>query len=94
MLSEARVTTTKPSVYLQQLCAHFGHRIPAEYTGEHGSIRFEAGTCDLRADPGTLVLRVQAEDQESLERLERVVGSHLERFGYRDTLQVQWTAQL
>jgi hypothetical protein len=93
MIAEARVKTGKPSLYLQQLCAHFGHRISAEHTEERGSIRFDAGTCELAAEPETLVVRVEAADQESLERLERVVGSHLERFGYRDALTVQWTAQ-
>jgi hypothetical protein len=37
-----------------------------------------------------LSLRVVAEEPESLERLERVIGSHLERFGRRDGLSVSW----
>ena len=38
----------------------------------------------------TLALEVSAPDAESHERMERVIGSHLERFGRRDELSVAW----
>ena len=38
------------------------------------------------------MLVLSAADEESHERMERVVGSHLERFGRRDELSVQWAA--
>jgi hypothetical protein len=38
-----------------------------------------------------LDLTVTAADEESRERLRRVIGSHLERFGRRDELTVSWT---
>ncbi|MBV9801694.1 MAG: DUF2218 domain-containing protein, partial [Solirubrobacterales bacterium] len=37
-----------------------------------------------------LRLEVSAADGESHERMERVIGSHLERFGRRDGLSVAW----
>lgn len=91
MLSEARVPTSRSSIYLKQLCRHFGHRLPAEVTGELGQIAFPYGSCELRAEPDELVLRVRAEDEEALARLEDVVGRHLERFGHREELKVSWS---
>jgi hypothetical protein len=37
-----------------------------------------------------LTIEVSAADEENHERMERVIGSHLERFGRRDELSVAW----
>ena len=89
--SEARVSTTRASRYLGQLCKHFEHRIPATYTGDHGRLEFESGVCLLDAADGTLVLRAEAKDEEQLGRLENVVARHLERFAFRDKPEIRWT---
>jgi hypothetical protein len=39
-----------------------------------------------------LTLQAQAPDEESLEQVKHVLGSHLERFGQRNELTVTWTA--
>jgi uncharacterized protein len=90
MTSRADVATTTPARYMKQLCRHFGHRQQAEFDDERGTIRFEFGVCDLAAGGEVLTLVVTAEGGEELERMERVVGSHLERFAHRDELTVTW----
>ena len=89
--SEARVSTTRASRYLGQLCKHFEHRIPATYSTEHGRLEFEVGVCHLDAADDVLILRAEAEDEERLGRLENVVGRHLERFAFRDRPEIRWT---
>jgi len=87
----ADVATAKASGYLQQLCKHFGHKIPVSFDPSQGRIEFEAGVCELDAtEPGVLRLRVSARDAEGLARLEGVVGSHLGRFAFREELRVEW----
>lgn len=88
--SVAEVRTEKPVPYMRQLCKHFGHKNEASYGEDSGSIRFPFGSCQLEAGDGVLVLGVDGEDAESLERMEQVIGSHLERFGKRDELSVTW----
>jgi uncharacterized protein len=90
--SVSHVATTKPVPYMRQLCKHFGHNNEAEYGERTGSIRFPYGLCELRAGESELTLTVSAEDTEALERMEHVVGSHLERFGRGDELAVSWQA--
>lgn len=92
MTYEANVATAKPAAYMKQLCRHFGHKVRSEWTEESGSITFDYGTCELRVAPDTLVLRTHADDAAAAERLRDVIGSHLERFGRRDELSVNWTA--
>ena len=88
--SSADVATDKPVAYMRQLCKHFGHKVDASFGENSGYIQFEFGRCELHASDGTLRLEVTAPDAESHERMERVIGSHLERFGRRDELSVTW----
>jgi hypothetical protein len=88
--SRAEVTTDKPVAYMRQLCKHFGHKVDASFGDDAGYIQFEYGRCALHASEGVLALEVTAGDEESHERMERVIASHLERFGRRDELSVAW----
>jgi uncharacterized protein len=86
--STADVSTDKPVPYMRQLCKHFGHKVDASFGEDSGYIQFEYGRCELQAAESKLRLEVSAADAESHERMERVIGSHLERFGRRDGLSV------
>jgi hypothetical protein len=44
----------------------------------------------LHTSERALNLEVSATNAENHERMERVIGSHLERFGRRDELSVTW----
>jgi uncharacterized protein len=88
--SEALVATDRPERYGSQLTKHFGNKIEASWADGSGTVKFDAGEAVLHAEDGILRMRVNAADQESLQRLEQVVGSHLVRFGQRDELQVEW----
>jgi len=95
--AEARLTTTlAASRYLGQLCRHFEHKLPATYDEgfHHGRIEFPFGVCTLAAEsPDTLVMTATAATAEDLERLERVIGSHLERFAFRETFTIDWQSR-
>jgi hypothetical protein len=91
-VSEARIVTTSGSKYLQQLCKHWSHKFEVEFTPEKGRVPFDANrVCDFVANADALTLRVQATDDESLSRTERVVIDHLKRFAFREDLgNVEW----
>jgi hypothetical protein len=92
-VSQAAVETGKASGYLQQLCKHFGHKIPVQFDSMHGRIEFPMGVCDLdaAAEPNVLRLRASAATADDLSRLEDVVARHLVRFAFREELEVAWT---
>jgi hypothetical protein len=48
--SIARIETEHASLYLQQLCKHFAHKLSVEFTPSQGRIPFTAGACVLAAD--------------------------------------------
>lgn len=85
--SISSIHTTKAGSYLRQLCRHFGHKVPVEFDARQGSISLPFGTCDLLARTEALILAVSGDD---IEKLEQVIGSHLERFAFRESLDVTW----
>lgn len=90
--SEAFVATEAAPRYLKQLVSHLGRRLTV--TEEGASMRFELselGRCLATPSETGLRLQAQAVSAEGLERVQDVVGRHLERFGQRHELDVRWT---
>jgi catechol 2,3-dioxygenase len=88
--ARANVVTDRPSPYLLQLCKHFRHKLDVTFDERAGTIPFAFGRCELRAADGVLELEAIAATPAELERVEHVIGSHLERFGRRHELGVSW----
>ena len=92
MVTEARVATDAPERYVTRLCTHVAHKTDATWEGGHGRTKFRDGTCTADAEPGALVLRVTAGDDEAAARLADVVARHLVRFAEgREALAVSWS---
>ena len=89
--SDARVATGHASRYLQQLCKHWSHKFPATaFDASHGVVPFGQATCTFDATPEALHMRLEAAPAE-IARMEEVVAKHLERFAFRETLDIKWT---
>lgn len=87
--SSAIVLTDCAGRFLQQLCTLFGDEVPTEFVPATGRITFPFGACTLRAEGASLIIVGEGESAD-LDRLERVVGDHLARFGFREKLAVSW----
>lgn len=90
--STTRVATTVPRRHLAQLCRHFAddHEVPVEQTDSHGRIEFPTSICMLDADLDALVLRVDAEDAETLTRTESLMARHIKRLGLAAPASLVW----
>jgi hypothetical protein len=65
-------------------------RAEVEWSETEGTVVLPWGRCALRAHPGALAVRVEAVDGEDVRRLQELVGGHVERFGRRERLKVEW----
>ncbi|OLZ74353.1 hypothetical protein AV521_01350 [Streptomyces sp. IMTB 2501] len=88
-LSQMRGMRHRPPV------AHGGGQMPPEvrhvdYSDTHGTIRFAQGLCTLQATSDTLTLRVEADDEDAMERLRNGIAGRVEKIGRRDRLTVTW----
>ncbi|MGI8310493.1 DUF2218 domain-containing protein [Saccharopolyspora hattusasensis] len=93
--SQARVGTGKPARYAKQLSSHLGRRCVVSEEPDGIRITLPAGSgvgsCLLVNESDVLALGAEAKNAEVLDRVQDVLGRHLERFGQRDELKVNWT---
>ncbi|MFD8740781.1 DUF2218 domain-containing protein [Streptomyces sp. NPDC059618] len=61
-----------------------------EFTDTHGTVRFADGLWTLNATTDALTLRVDADDEEALRRLQDGIAARIEKIGRRDGLRVHW----
>ena len=92
MLSaRAEVATPTPDRYIRQLVSHLSHKATTELkSDETGVIAVHDGQCQLTGADELLVLEATADSSEGLAHIQDVVGRHLERFGARAALRVEW----
>ena len=73
---------------------HSGAGMPevlgVERADGRGIVRFAEGAWTLTATPGALLLRVEAADEQALERLRGAITARIEKIGRRDRLAVSW----
>jgi hypothetical protein len=62
----------------------------AEWSGTGGTVTLNWGQWTAQATVGTLKLRAEAADTESLQRIQDMLTTRLENFGRRDHLTVNW----
>ena len=77
--------------------AHGGAQAPpqvehAEWSATSGIVRLDWGGWTVQADPGTLRLHAEAADNASLRRIQDMLTTRLEKFGWREHLTVTWQA--
>ena len=92
-MSEARasVPTEAGAKYVQQLCKHWAHKLEVEHRDDAGIVRFPTSTATMRAEGEALAVRIEAEDAETLELMQGVVATHLDRFAFREApLPFDW----
>lgn len=65
-------------------------QIRVDRSDTDGTLELPWGRCTLQARPGELVLRAEAEDEQHLRHLQDLLATHLDRFGRRDRLTVDW----
>ena len=61
-----------------------------EFTDTHGTVRFADGLWILDATADELTLRVDADDEKALRRLQDGIAARVEKIGRRDGLRVHW----
>jgi hypothetical protein len=92
LTARADVRTDVPERYAKQLVSHLGRRTEWTTEGSTSTADIAGGRGVVEVGDGVLTLRASAPDAETLDRVQDVLGRHLERFGQRNELVVVWTA--
>jgi hypothetical protein len=91
LTARADVPTDAPERYAKQLVAHLGRKVEFTIDGPTSTATIAGGTGVIEVGDGVLTLLAEAPDAETLDRVQDVLGRHLERFGQRTELTVVWT---
>jgi uncharacterized protein len=91
-IAQARVPTTSGAKYIQQLCKHWGHKFDVDLSDNKGIVRFPSAVATMEADADGLVVTIEAQETETVERMKDVVARHLDRFAFREApLAFDWS---
>ena len=85
----AEILTDAPARYAKQLVSHL-RRTSWHTEGDTSTADLAGGIATVTVGTGVLTLRAKAGDMDTLQRIQQVLGSHLERFGQRNDLTVVW----
>ncbi len=88
--AKAHAVTENASKYLQQLCKHFRHKVPAEYDEYQAKVDFPFGLCLMSADDTKLSIDCETPDEEAFTKMKFVLDDHLERFAWKEKLKLSW----
>ena len=90
--AKATVPTANAAKYLQQLCKHWSHRLEIDLSDRKGVVRFPDAVATLEAGEAALLVTIEGEQSETVERMKGVVASHLDRFAFREApLPFDWS---
>ncbi|MCG7393625.1 DUF2218 domain-containing protein [Microvirga sp. ACRRW] len=90
--TEAKVPTAHASRYLQQLSKHWSHKFNVIFDETKSTIPFaDDRRAELMADADCLHITLKVPDEESRDRMRKVLEDHLNRFAFRETLEYAWT---
>ena len=96
LTSVAEIPTERGERYIRQMASHLSHKATVVDGGTSHTLHFpqERGVAAMgrmASDPQRVRLEVTAADEDSLAKAQHVLGVHLERFGAREELAVQWS---
>jgi hypothetical protein len=88
--SRAEVPTDRPERWAKQLVSHLSTKLTVREVPNGHALEIGEAEGRVLVEPGRLVLTAVADDEETLERVENVLASHLERFAVDEDLKVDW----
>ena len=89
---KASVPTANAAKYIQQLCKHWSHKLKVDLSDRKGVVTFPAAVVALEARQDGLLVTIEGEESETVERMKGVVASHLDRFAFREApLRFDWS---
>lgn len=87
-----RTKTPSGSRYLQQLCKHWSHKFEVEFSADEGQVCFPGAVAIMQARADELLVTIETEDPDSVERVKETVARHLDRFAFREApLSFEWS---
>jgi hypothetical protein len=80
-----------PRVHVNEANSRGEVDVQAKCSDTRGTVTFSPwGRCEIAATTSALVLRIEASDEEYLQRIQDIVTSDLDRFSGSEKLAIRW----
>lgn len=89
-VATVEVLTAHASRYMQQLGKHWAHKFETVVTPDNARIVLPMGVCKMQALADRLLVRLEGDVGDDMDRFKVVFADHLSRFGHRETLVFGW----
>jgi uncharacterized protein len=90
-IATASVPTANAGKYMQLLCKHWSHKLEVDLSEERGVVKFQTAVATFEPAADALLVTIEGEEGEAVERMKGVVASHLDRFAFREApLPFDW----
>ncbi len=76
---------------MTRLCNHFAHRVTVHRTPDSARVEFPNAVGTMQATADRLEIRIEANDDATLERMKEVVSRHLKQMASTETFDVNWS---
>jgi hypothetical protein len=91
-IAQVSIRTPFAGRYAAQLVSHWKHHNPVlDVTGPVTTMRFGATTYVVEPDTEALSIRIETADSIALEKAQRAIEEHIDRFGFREKQGFDWT---
>ena len=94
MDAQSIIATPNAAKIMRWTIGHFKPKVPAQYDETYGSVEFQFGKCSMEAKSDQLIVSIQSDNGKSLQSLKDIVGRHIEKFGIKENIQVEWEDEL
>lgn len=88
--TQSTVRTENAQRLINRLCKHWGHRFPVHLHDEGGDIELSLGHCAMTRCEEGLQVRLRAENDDDLAKLQEAVVDHLQRMAGDERLRFAW----
>jgi hypothetical protein len=75
---------------MNRLAKHFEHRVTVQRQERSASVAFQNAPCSMQASDTHLDIRIEAEDDATLTRIQDIVTKHLKQVASQETFEVGW----
>lgn len=80
----AEFPTARGAQLLTTMSKHFAHKIEVDMRDDHAQFHFDIGEARIETTADGLLLTADAAGEDDMDRLQKVLESHLLRFAHRE----------
>ncbi|MFK7962533.1 MAG: DUF2218 domain-containing protein [Burkholderiaceae bacterium] len=94
MQTQSIVKTEQGKKIMSRLCRHWAHKCEVDQNENDALIQLPFGECRIAVNDSAMTTAIKVLEGWSVERAEKMVGSHLIRMAQKEPIDINWQRQV